>query len=114
MLPFTFDKTLTLQRLTATLDGSGMPVASSTASTLATFSGCIQPASDRVVNDYRARNMLVDYQVYTIADLSAVAIKVGDRVKDGGTFYVVQGVKPYASLLSSSDKLWVLDCTLRN
>jgi hypothetical protein len=66
-----------------------------------------------VIADYARREMLVNYHIYTTADLDTLiagGVKLNDRFTDGSAFYVVKASRKNANLQISSEVLYQLDC----
>src|SRR5580700_1328422 len=109
------DQSLTLERQTVSADASG--------GTTRTFAAVLEnvpcaasPARASVVADYARRDMVVDYHVYTTADLDTLVtggVRLGDRLTDGTRYYLVKAVKKSANSLVMAEPLYQLDCELR-
>jgi hypothetical protein len=106
------DRSLIYQRQATTPDGSGGAVR--TFATLLVAVPCaISPASAAVSTDYARRDMIVDYSLYTTADLDTLLSGgplLGDRLVDGAVYYLVKTVKKSANAAVSSQPLYRLDC----
>ena len=89
------DQTLTLQRQTVTADNSGGSVRTF-AAILNNLRLAVAPARASDVTDYARRDMIVDYTVYTTADLDTLVpggVALGDRLTDGTVYYLIKDVK---------------------
>ena len=109
------DQTLTLQRQTISADASGGSVRTF-AAILNKVACAVTPASASVVTDYARRDMIVDYTVYTTADLDTLVpggIALGDRLTDGTVYYLIKDVKKSANAQITSEMLYQLDCERR-
>ncbi|HEX4123742.1 MAG TPA: hypothetical protein VHY37_03385 [Tepidisphaeraceae bacterium] len=106
------DRSLTYQRQAITPDGSGGAVR--TFATLLVAVPCaISPASAAVATDYARRDMIVDYSIYTTADLDSLLAggpMLGDRLVDGVVYYLVKTLKKSANAAVSGLPLYQFDC----
>ena len=109
------DQSLSIERQTVTLDASGGSVR--TFAQIASAIPCmIQPASARVIADYARLEMVVNYSVYTTADLDTLVsggVRLGDRLTDGTAYYVIKAVKKSANAVITTEVLYQLDCEIR-
>jgi hypothetical protein len=109
------DQSLTLERQTVTADNSGGAVR--TFGQLLTNLPCmVEPASAKVASDYARLDMVVDYHVYTTADLDTLisgGAKLGDRFTDGTVYYLVKAVKKSADAQITNEVLYRVDCERR-
>jgi head-tail adaptor len=109
------DQKLTLQRQSLTRDASGGLVRSFTQLS-ADIPATVAPASAKVVTDYARRDMIVDHHIYTTTDLDAAVaggVRLGDRLTDGVSFYLVKAVKRTANKVISSEVVYEMDCEKR-
>ena len=109
------DQTMNLERQTATADASGGTVRTF-AAVLSSVPCATAPASALVVADYARRDMLVDYHVYTTADLDSLipgGAKLGDRFTNGSVHYLVKSVMKNANAQITAEVLYQLDCERR-
>jgi hypothetical protein len=109
------DQTLTLQRQTVTSDASGGSVRTF-AAILNKVPCAVTPASAAVVTDYARRDMVVDYTLYTTADIDTLVpggAALGDRLTDGTIYYLIKDVKKSANAQITSELLYQLDCERR-
>ena len=109
------DQKLTLQRQTVSADGSGGSMRTF-AAILNNVPCAVAPASASIVADYARRDMIVDYTVYTTADLDTLVsggVSLGDRLTDGTVYYLVKDVKKSANAQITSELLYQLDCERR-
>jgi len=109
------DRVLTLQRQSVTVDASGGAVRAFS-TILSNIPAALQPASASVVADYARLDMLVNYQIYTTADLDTLVsggVQLGDRFTDGSVYYLVKAVKKSANALITSEPLYQVDCERR-
>lgn len=109
------DQTLTLQRQTVSADASGGSVRTF-AAILNGVPCAVAPAGASDVADYARRDMIVDYTVYTTADLDTLApggVALGDRLTDGTVYYLIKDVKKSANAQITSEVLYRLDCQRR-
>lgn len=108
------DRSLTLERPSVAADGSGGALRSFSAVVIA-IPCAISPARASVVTDYARRDMVVDYHVYTTADLDTLAggVRLGDRFVDGSTYYLVKGAKKSANAVITAEVLYQIDCERR-
>lgn len=109
------DQTLTLQRQTVTADNSGGSVRTF-AAILNNLPCAVAPASASDVTDYARRDMIVDYTVYTTADLDTLVpggVALGDRLTDGLVYYLIKDVKKSANAQITTELLYQLDCERR-
>lgn len=106
------DRTVSIERQTTSADASG-----GTTRTFAVVASnvpaAIAPLSDRVMTDYARRQMEVDHAVY-LMPVSGVTVKLGDRVNDGGTYYVVVGRKNWSNANLGIDAFVELHTLLRD
>jgi hypothetical protein len=106
------DRSLTYQRQAISPDGSGGAVRSFI--TLLVAVPCaISPATAAVAMDYARRDMIVDYSIYTTADLDSLLSGgplLGDRLVDGTVYYLVKTVKKSANAAVSNQPLYQFDC----
>lgn len=109
------DQSLTLERQSVSVDNSGG--ATRIFGQLLTNLPCmVEPASAKVVADYARLDMLVDYHVYTTADLDTLingGVKLGDRFTDGSVYYLVKAVKRSANAQITNEVLYRVDCERR-
>ena len=109
------DRSLTIERQTATADARGGTVL--TFAAIATNVPCaISPASASVTTDYARRDMIVDHHVYTTANLDAIlpnGLQLGDRFSDGSAHYLVKAVKKNANAQITGEVLYEADCEKR-
>jgi hypothetical protein len=109
------DRKLTLERQTVTPDGSGGSERSFS-TILSNLPCAVSPAAASVVADYARLDMIVDYTVYTTADLDTLiagGVELGDRFADGSVHYLIKTVKKSANAAITSELLYQLDCELR-
>jgi hypothetical protein len=109
------DRKLTLERQTVTPDGSGGSDRAFSA-ILSNVACAIAPAAASVVADYARLDMIVNYTVYTTADLDTLiagGVELGDRFADGSVYYLIKTVKKSANAAITSEPLYQLDCELR-
>jgi hypothetical protein len=109
------DQRLSVQRQTITPDPSGG--AGRSFSTLLSSVPCaVAPASASVAADYVRRDLVVDYHVYTTADLDSLlpgGLGLRDRLTDGVVFYLIKAVKKSTNAMVSSEVLYQIDCERR-
>jgi hypothetical protein len=109
------DQSLALERQTVSADASGGSVRSFTQ--IAGAVACMtEPASAKVVADYARLDMIVNYHLYTTADLDSLAgggVRLGDRFTNGTVYYLVRAVKKSANALIASEVLYQVDCERR-
>jgi hypothetical protein len=107
------DQKLTLQRAAITQDASG-GTTRTFANILADIPCLPEPAAASVIADYARRDMLVNYTVYTTADLDSLitgGVKINDRLTDGGpVYYVIKTSRKNANSQISNEVLYQLDC----
>jgi hypothetical protein len=109
------DRTMNLERQTATADGSGGTVRTF-AAILTNVPCALTPAAASVVADYARLDMIVNYTVYTTADLDILVTggaQLGDRFTDGSVHYLVKAVKKSANALITAEPLYEIDCESR-
>jgi hypothetical protein len=109
------DQSLALERQTVSADGSGGSVR-----TFAQIAGAIpcmtEPAGARVVADYARLDMLVDYHVYTTANLDTLVsggVRLGDRLGNGSVYYLIKAVRKSGNAQITDEALYQLDCERR-
>ena len=108
------DQNLDIQRQVVTPDASGGAVRSF--GTLLSGVACsIAPASASIAADYARRDMIVNYKVYTTANLDVLpgGLQLGDRLSDGVAVYLVKGVLKSANQAVSSEVLFEILCERR-
>lgn len=109
------DQSLTIERQTVSSDASG--AATRTFTTLLAGVACaVAPAAASVFADYARRDMIVNYHLYTTADLDTLisgGVRLGDRFYDGVNHYLVKAVKKSANSLIASEPLYQIDCERR-
>jgi hypothetical protein len=109
------DQRLSIQRQTITPDPSGG--AGRSFSTLLSSVPCaVAPASAAIAADYARRDLVVDYHVYTTADLDSLipgGLGLRDRLTDRTVFYLVKAVKKSANAMVSSEVVYQIDCERR-
>jgi hypothetical protein len=109
------DQSFTLERPPLTPDPSGG--ATRTYSPLVSNIPCaLSPATAKVVADYARLDMLVNYHVYTTADLDTLipgGPKLNDRLTAASNHYLIKAVKKSANALVTSEPLYQLDCERR-
>lgn len=106
------DKSLTIERQTVTADASGGSVRSF-ATLLSNIPCALMPATASVKADYARLDMIVDYHIYTTADLDTLTpggVKLGDRFVDGSVYYLIKAVKKSANAQITDEVLYELDC----
>ena len=109
------DQSLAIERQTVTADNSGGSVRSF-AQIVSAIPCMTEPASAKVVADYARLDMLVDYHVYTTADLDTLVpagLKLGDRLTNGTVYYLIKAVKKSANAQITNEVLYQLDCERR-
>ena len=109
------DQSLNVERQTVSADASGGSVRTF-AVVLNRVPCAVAPASASVVSDYARRDMIVDYTVYTTADLDTLlpgGVNLGDRLTDGIVYYLVKTVKKSANAQITNELLYQLDCEKR-
>ncbi len=109
------DQSLTLERPTVTADASGGTVRTY-GQLLAGVPCSVAPATAKVVADYARLDMVVNYHVYTTADLDSLVsggVKLNDRFTSGSVHYLVRAVKKSANAQITSEVLYQLDCERR-
>ena len=109
------DRNLSVERPAVTPDASGGSVRTYTG-ILAGIPCAVSPASASIVADYARLDMIVNYTIYTTADLDAAVsggVQLGDRFVDGSTYYLVKAVKKSANALITPEPLYRIDCELR-
>jgi len=110
------DRKLTLERQTIAPDSSGGSVR--TFAPIAVGIPCaVSPAAASVTADYARRDMIVNYQLYTTADLDSLAtggVGLGDRFVDGAVHYLVKAVKKSANAVITAEVLYEVDCEIRH
>jgi hypothetical protein len=116
MISSLLDQRLSLQRQTITPDASGGSTRAF--NTLLNNVACaVAPASASIAADYARRDMVVDSQVYTTADLDSLVsggVQLGDRFTDGSANYLVKAVKKSANSAVTSEVLYEVDCERRS
>ena len=109
------DQSFAYERPTPTPDPSGG--SSRTYSQLLPTLPCaISPATTKVTTDYARLDMLVNYHVYTTADLDTLipgGPKLNDRLTSSTTHYLIKAVKKSANALVTNELLYQLDCERR-
>ena len=103
---------MNLERATITPDASGGSSRTFT-QILASIPVFVEPATTKVIADYARRDMLVNYTLYTTADLDALisgGVKINDRFVDGSVHYVVKASRKNSNLQVSNEVLYQLDC----
>ena len=109
------DRKLTLERQSVMPDASGG--SSRTFAAIAIGVPCaVSPAAASVVADYARRDMIVNYQLYTTADLDTLAsggVGLGDRFVDASVYYLVKGVKKSANAVITPEVLYEIACERR-
>jgi hypothetical protein len=109
------DRTMNLERQATSADGSGGTVRTF-AAILSNIPCAVTPAAASVVADYARLDMIVNYTLYTTADLDTVVTggaQLGDRFTDGSVYYLVKAVKKSANALITSEPLYEIDCERR-
>jgi hypothetical protein len=109
------DQSLILERPALTTDASGGTLRTYS-QLLANVPCSIAPATAKVVADYARLDMVVNYHVYTTADLEGLiagGVKLNDRLTAGSAHYLVRAVKKSANALITSEVLYQLDCERR-
>jgi hypothetical protein len=109
------DQSFAYERPALTPDPSGG--STRTYSQLITNLPCsVSPATAKVAADYARQDMLVNYHVYTTADLDTLlpgGPKLNDRLTSSSTHYLVKAVKKSANALITTEVLYQLDCERR-
>ena len=109
------DQSFAYERATSTQDPSGG--STRTFSQLLPALPCaISPATAKVTADYARQDILVNYHVYTTADLDTLVPsgpKLNDRLTTNTTHYLIKAVKKSANALITSEVLYQLDCERR-
>jgi hypothetical protein len=109
------DQRLSIQRQSITPDPSG-GAGRSFSTLLGNIPCAVAPAKTSVVADYARRDLVVDYHVYTTADLDSLisgGLGLRDRLTDGTVFYLVKAVKKSANAMVSSEVVYQIDCERR-
>ena len=109
------DQNLAFERPAVTADASGGPLRTF-ATVLAGIPCSVAPATAKVVADYARLDMVVNYHVYTTADLDSLVPggpKLNDRLASGAVHYLVRAVKKSANAQITSEVLYQLDCERR-
>jgi hypothetical protein len=109
------DQTFSYDRPTLTPDSSG-GATRSYSQLLPTLPCAISPATAKVVSDYARLDMLVNYHVYTTANLDTLIAggpKLNDRLTSSTTHYLIKAVKKSANALVTNEVLYQLDCERR-
>src|SRR5690242_2465494 len=90
------DQLLAYERPTVSADASGGSVRAF-AQLLPAIPCSVTPATAKVVADYARLDMVVNYHVYTTADLDTLlpggGPKLNDRLSAGGVHFLVRAVK---------------------
>ena len=109
------DRTMNLERQSTIADGSGGTVRTF-AAILSNVPCAVMPATASVVADYARLDMIVNYTLYTTADLDTLVtggVSLGDRFVDTGVYYLVKAVKKSANAMITSEPLYEIDCERR-
>lgn len=109
------DQLLAYERPTISADASGGTVRGF-AQLAAGIPCSVAPATAKVVADYARLDMVVNYHVYTTADLESLVSggpKLNDRLTAGSAHYLVRAVKKSANAQITSEVLYQLDCERR-
>lgn len=109
------DQSLAYSRQIVTLDASGGAVRTFSVQ-VAALPCSIAPATATVAADYARRDMIVNYHIYTNADLDTLlpgGPRLGDRLTDGVTHYLVKAARKSANKLISNEAIYQLDCERR-
>ena len=109
------DQRLSVERPRVTQDASGG--ASRAFDALVADVPCaIAPASSSVVSDYARRDMIVDYHIFTTANLDSLisgGLHLGDRLSVNGYFFLVKAVRKSSNSAVNTEPLFQIDCERR-